>query len=54
MESEMTKHTSDDYKYAARANLWFAKMARLYGRKDEAEGHYKLAELYIKQELARN
>ena len=51
----MTKQTftSHDYKVAAEANLFFAKMDRLYGRTESSQAHYGLADLYIKQELRR-
>lgn len=50
---QTTTYTPQHYKDAARFNLWLAKMSRLYGRTDEADGHMKLADLYIKQELNR-
>lgn len=45
--------TSEQYKAAARINLWAAKMRRLQDDKRASEVHIDLADIYIKQELRR-
>ena len=42
-----------DYKAAAAGQLFFAKMARLYGNPEAADAHRELASVYIKQELRK-
>ena len=42
-----TTLTNTDYRIAAEGQLFFARMAELYGDNDGADAHTKLADLYI-------
>jgi hypothetical protein len=51
MNTQQTSNLRPDYKAAAQGQLFFAKMARLYGEKDAAEAHLNLASVYVKDAL---
>ena len=50
----MTDVTKPNYRTAAEGQLFFAKMARLYGDTKAAEAHRELASVYIKGELEKS
>jgi hypothetical protein len=47
-------YTDADYKIAAEANLFFARMERKRGNTEAAAAYQRLARTYIKQELDRD
>jgi hypothetical protein len=50
----MSVPTPEDYRRAARFNLWASERMRAQRRTVEAAAHLSLADFYIKQELRRH